>query len=93
MATKTETLTMPLMHVYHLTADPANDTGYTMEEVTAMMSEHGPEHKIEITVTTPVPSEEDIARSAEEEAARIAESEASAEQPTEPEQLVVDPDA
>ena len=84
---------MPLMHVYHLTADPANDTGYTMEEVTAMMSEHGPEHKIEITVTTPVPSEEDIARAAEEEADRIAESEASAEQPTEPEQLVVDPDA
>lgn len=55
MATKTETLTMPLMHVYHLTADPANDTGYTIEEVTKLMEEHGPEHKIEITVTTPVP--------------------------------------
>lgn len=55
MATKTETLTMPLMHVYHLTADPANDTGYTIEEVAKLMEEHGPEHKIEITVTTPVP--------------------------------------
>jgi len=55
MATKTETLTMPLMHVYHLTADPANDTGYTIEEVTKMMEEHGADHKIEITVTTPVP--------------------------------------
>lgn len=55
MATKTETLTMPLMHVYHLTADPANDTGYTIEEVTKLMEEHGAEHQIEITVTTPVP--------------------------------------
>lgn len=55
MATKTETLTMPLMHVYHLTADPANDTGYTIEEVTKLMEEHGAEYKIEITVTTPVP--------------------------------------
>lgn len=55
MATKTETLTMPLMHVYHLTADPANDTGYTIEEVTALMEEHGSDHRIEITVTTPVP--------------------------------------
>lgn len=55
MATKTETLTMPLMHVYHLTADPANDTGYTIEEVTALMKEHGSDHRIEITVTTPVP--------------------------------------
>jgi hypothetical protein len=55
MATKTETLTMPLMHVYHLTADPANDTGYTIEEVTKLMEEHGADHRIEITVTTPVP--------------------------------------
>lgn len=55
MATNTVTLTMPLMHVYHLTADPANDTGYTIEEVTAMMGEHGPDHQIEVTVTHPVP--------------------------------------
>lgn len=43
------------MHVYHLTADPANDTGYTIEEVTKLMEEHGADHRIEITVTTPVP--------------------------------------
>ena len=55
MTTKTETLSMPLMHVYHLTADPANDTGYTIDEVVALMDEHGSEHVIEITVTTPVP--------------------------------------
>lgn len=55
MATKTETLTMPLMHVYHLTADPANDTGYTIDQVAALIEEHGADHQIEITVTTPVP--------------------------------------
>ena len=55
MATKTETLTMPLMHVYHLTADPANTTGYTVEEVAALIEEHGEDHQIEITITTPVP--------------------------------------
>jgi hypothetical protein len=55
MATKTETLTMPLMHVYHLTADPANDTGYTIEEVTKLMEEHGSDYKIEVTVTHPIP--------------------------------------
>ena len=54
MATKTETLTMPLMHVYHLTYDGAN-TGHTLEEVTALINEHGADHKIEITITTPVP--------------------------------------
>ena len=55
MSTKTETLTMPLMHVYHLTADPANTTGYTIGEVAALIEEHGPDHRIEITITTPVP--------------------------------------
>jgi hypothetical protein len=54
MATKTETLTMPVMHVYYLTADPANDTGYTMEQATDLLNEYGPEHQIEITITTPV---------------------------------------
>ena len=49
----TETLTMPLMHVYHLTYDGAN-TGHTLEEVTELMKEYGPEHQIEITVTTTV---------------------------------------
>ena len=54
MATKTETLTMPLMHVYHLTADQANTTGYTIEQVRALIEEHGTDHQIEITITTPV---------------------------------------
>lgn len=58
MKTKTETLTMPLMHVYHLTHDGA-DTGYTLEEVTTMMEEHGAGHEIEVTVTTPVPEVEE----------------------------------
>jgi hypothetical protein len=55
MATKTVTLTLPVMHLYHLTADPANDTGYTMEQVTQMLEEHGPEHLVEATITAPVP--------------------------------------
>lgn len=55
MATKTETLTLPLMHLYHLTADPANDTGYTIEQVTQMLQEHGSEYPVEATITTPVP--------------------------------------
>lgn len=54
METKTEKLTMPLMHIYHLTHDGMN-TGYTLEEVTRMMTEHGSNHEIEITVTIPVP--------------------------------------
>lgn len=54
MSTKTETLTMPLMHVYHLTADPANTTGYTIDQVRALIEEHGADHQIEITITTPV---------------------------------------
>jgi hypothetical protein len=49
----TETLTMPLMHVYHLTYDGTN-TGHTLEEVTELMKEYGPEHQIEIVVTTTV---------------------------------------
>jgi len=55
MATNTVTLTMPMMHLYHLTADPANDTGYTMEQVTEMLNQYGSEHQIEVTVTHPVP--------------------------------------
>lgn len=55
MARVTETLTMPIAHVYHLTSDPANDTGYTMEEITKMMEEHGGEKQIEITITHPIP--------------------------------------
>lgn len=53
METKSEILRMPLMHVYHLTHDGMN-TGYTLEEVTQMIAEHGSDHKIEITVTIPI---------------------------------------
>ncbi len=55
METKTETLTLTVMHLYHLTADPANDTGYTMEQVTQMLEEHGAEYLVEATITHPVP--------------------------------------
>jgi hypothetical protein len=55
METKTETLTMPAMHVYHLTADPRNDTGYTIEEITKIVEENGAEYQMEVTVTTPLP--------------------------------------
>lgn len=55
MTKKTVTLTLPTMHLYHLTADPANDTGYTIEQVSQIIAEHGPEHLIEATITTPVP--------------------------------------
>lgn len=55
MATQTVTLTLPAMHLYHLTADSANDTGFTIEEVAQIIEEHGPEHKVEATITTPVP--------------------------------------
>ena len=55
MATNTVTLSLPMMHLYHLTADSANDTGYTIEQVTKMLEEHGPEYMIEATITTPVP--------------------------------------
>ena len=33
METKTTTLTLSLVHLYHLTADSNNQTGYTIEEV------------------------------------------------------------
>ncbi len=55
MATETTTITLPLAHLYYLTADSNNQTGYTLEEVDALIAEHGNEHQIEATVTHPVP--------------------------------------
>ena len=55
MATETTTLTLPLAHLYYLTADSNNQTGYTLEEVDALIAEHGNEYQIEATVTHPVP--------------------------------------
>lgn len=58
MATQTTTLTLPLIHLYHLTADDNNTTGYTLDEVRALMDEHGKMHKVEATITHPVPDPE-----------------------------------
>ena len=48
---ETKTLTLNLMSLYHLTYDPNNDTGYTLDEVRQMIDEHGADHKVEATVT------------------------------------------
>jgi len=55
MATETTTLTLPLAHLYYLTADINNQTGYTLEEVDALIQEHGNDYQIEATITHPVP--------------------------------------
>jgi DNA-binding transcriptional MerR regulator len=55
MATETTTLTLPLAHLYYLTADSNNQTGYTLEEVDALIEEHGNDYEIEATITHPVP--------------------------------------
>jgi hypothetical protein len=55
MATETTTLTLPLAHLYYLTTDSNNQTGYTLEEVDALIAEHGNDYEIEATITHPVP--------------------------------------
>ncbi len=55
MATETTTLTLPLAHLYYLTADINNQTGYTLEEVDALIQEHGNDYQIEVSITHPVP--------------------------------------
>ena len=55
MATKTTTLTLPLSHLQYLTQDPNNDTGYTIEQVDALIAQHGRDYEIEATITHPVP--------------------------------------
>lgn len=57
MATKTTTLTLPLTHLYYLTADGNNQTGYTLDEVRALIDEKGGDYQIEATITHPVPPE------------------------------------
>lgn len=56
METKTETMEVPLMILYHMTYDGI-DTGYNIDQVRELIEEHknDPDYKIEITVTTPVP--------------------------------------
>lgn len=48
---ETKTLTLNLMSLYHLTYDPNNDTGYTLDEVRQLIEEHGADHEVEATVT------------------------------------------
>lgn len=55
MATQTTTLTLCLDHLYYLTADSNNQTGYSIEEVQKLISEKGGDFKIEATITHPVP--------------------------------------
>jgi DNA-binding transcriptional MerR regulator len=52
---ETTTLTLCLNHLYYLTADSNNQTGYTLEEVQALIDEKGGEFEIEATITHPVP--------------------------------------
>jgi DNA-binding transcriptional MerR regulator len=52
---ETTTLTLCLDHLYYLTADSNNDTGYTLEEVQALIDEKDGCFEIEATITHPVP--------------------------------------
>jgi len=52
---ETTTLTLPLNNLYQLTADANNQTGYTLEEVAALIQENGGNYEIEATITHPVP--------------------------------------
>jgi DNA-binding transcriptional MerR regulator len=52
---ETTTLTLCLDHLYYLTADSNNNTGYTLEEVQALIDEKGGSFEIEATITHPTP--------------------------------------
>jgi hypothetical protein len=75
MATETTTLTLPLAHLYYLTADSNNQTGYTLEEVDALIAEHGNDYKIEATITHPVPPPYTVEWDIEQHQQRIANNE------------------
>lgn len=72
MATETTTLTLPLAHLYYLTADSNNQTGYTLEEVDALIAQHGNDYKIEATITHPVPPPYSVEWDIEQHQERIA---------------------
>lgn len=55
MATETTTLTLCLDHLYYLTVDSNNQTGYTLEQVQALIDEKGGSFEIEATITHPTP--------------------------------------
>jgi DNA-binding transcriptional MerR regulator len=75
MATETTTLTLPLAHLYYLTADSNNDTGYTIEEVIELIEEHGNDYEIEATITHPVPPPYTVEWDIEQHQNRIADNE------------------
>jgi chromosome segregation ATPase len=75
MATETTTLTLPLAHLYYLTADGNNQTGYTLEEVDALIAEHGNDYEIEATITHPVPPPYSVEGDIDAHEARIANNE------------------
>jgi DNA-binding transcriptional MerR regulator len=75
MATETTTLTLPLAHLYYLTADSNNQTGYTLEEVDALIAEHGNDYEIEATITHPVPPPYSVEGDIAAHEARIANNE------------------
>jgi DNA-binding transcriptional MerR regulator len=75
MATETTTLTLPLAHLYYLTADSNNQTGYTLEEVDALIAEHGNDYEIEATITHPVPPPYSVEGDIDAHEARIANNE------------------
>jgi DNA-binding transcriptional MerR regulator len=68
---KTTTLTLPLDHLYYLTSDPNNDTGYTIEQVQAMIDEKGGAFEIEATITHPTPPPYSVEWDIEQHQARI----------------------
>ncbi len=73
MATETTTLTLPLAHLYYLTADSNNQTGYTLEEVDTLIQEHGNDYQIEATITHPVPPPYTVEWDIEQHQNRIAD--------------------
>jgi hypothetical protein len=75
MATETTTLILPLAHLYYLTADSNNQTGYTLEEVDALIAEHGNDYEIEATITHPVPPPYSVEGDIAAHEARIANNE------------------
>jgi hypothetical protein len=75
MATETTTLTLPLAHLYYLTADSNNQTGYTLEEVMDLIKQHGNDYQIEATITHPVPPPYTVEWDIEQHQQRIANNE------------------
>jgi DNA-binding transcriptional MerR regulator len=72
---ETTTLTLCLDHLYYLTADSNNQTGYTLEEVQALIDEKGGSFEIEATITHPTPPPYTVEWDIEQHQNRIQENE------------------